>query len=129
MKFLNTQIWEGVSPGRSLCSRIKVDPCQLPRVISLDVLSLMRDEYTSGESKRMKKKAITTMSSLQKNASCGLIKNPCPLPLVPGKEFLKPMEFLDKSIFWYPFFRIWFSRFIRKYLTCQVLSSKHQKKK
>lgn len=56
VKFLKTKIWEGVLPGVSLHTRIKMDSCQLPGVISLDILSLMSDEYTSRESKRGIKK-------------------------------------------------------------------------
>lgn len=72
-------------------------------------------------------KAIITIGSLQKNTRWDRIKKSSVFVLSSCTE-LKPLEFLDRNVFHYPFFRI-LSGFIRKIFDTSGISFKISEKK
>ena len=84
-----------------------MDSCQLPSVITTEILSLVKNEYTSGDRKESETKVINIISSVQRKTSCGMVKKYIQsLSSVPGTKVLKSLESFDRSIFCYPIFRI-----------------------
>ena len=84
-----------------------MDSCQLPSVITMEILSLVNNEYTSGDRRERETKGINMISSLQRKTSCGIVKKYIQsLSSVPGTKVLKPLESLNRSVFCYPIFRI-----------------------
>lgn len=84
-----------------------MDSCQLPSVITMEILSLVNNEYTSGDRRERETKGINMISSLQRKTSCGIVKKYIQsLSSVPGTKVLKPLESLNRSVLSYPIFRI-----------------------